>query len=484
MKPYKAFLFIGLTLIAILIALHYQGHLKWNANAFFMPPIPDNTSEIPIDLAIEELHEDTVRTDSLLSDSLSLALKVDSMKVVTPQKKQDANESKDFPYDDISSKIRASETSTFLNLRKIFQKSSSESTRIFLFGDSQLEGDFLAAALREKLQPIYGGNAPGLLAADNYFSEQHQLVVSLSKNWTQSERMKIKKGNQSILFRQASIENSSAWIRITRTKSFQLKDSYTQFQFFVVSQSKSRVVITNENDTIGDYALDGSLEVQSICLEFDQTPSDLKISVEAQGNFEVECLSLDARSGIFVDNIPLRGKISPQFSISDSTAIKKMFDLIDPDFFIFQFGANLIKYADDQTIAIYRKQSIQQIKLLQRWHPNVPILIMSISDIAHKTSDGVQSYSVIPKLKSIQYEIAMQYHCAFWDLDYYIQEEGGIINWTKSSPALARNDYLHFTRYGARKVGLKLADLILSEFDTTLILTNDIDSIRESNVPL
>ncbi|MFV0521538.1 MAG: hypothetical protein ACK5MI_03775 [Mangrovibacterium sp.] len=442
MKPYKAFIFIGLTLLLIVFTLYVEKQLNWNTFSSSNPTDENGN----IELSVEQDN-----------DTISL----------TPKENDLTQQS--FPYDTVTSNIRMLDHNIFKGLANRFMQADSlnRTARIFYMGDSQLEGDFLASTLRENLQNKYGGNGPGLIAADQYYSTLHQLVVSTSKNWKQSKRMVIPKGNKSLVFRHASIgaNDQEAWLKINRLNSLNPKEDYQQLRLFFVAGDSSRISIKSHNQPISNYRLGGSDSMQTTCLKLGKTPGNIEVSVNAAGYFEMECLSLDGSHGVYVDNIPLRGKATPLFNISDSTAMLNMCNALNPDLFILQFGANVIKYAGKKTNEVFRKQTINQIQLIKKWCPDAQILIISISDIAHRTAKGIVSYTNIASLKAIQYEIAMQYGCAFWDLDNYIKQEGGIVSWTKSNPALARNDYLHFTKYGARKIGTKLSELLLQEFE-------------------
>ncbi|MFV0554258.1 MAG: hypothetical protein ACK5LR_06085 [Mangrovibacterium sp.] len=374
-----------------------------------------------------------------------------------------------FPYDSIGEGIRMMDKQMFRNLSHLFEQAhhDNSSARILYMGDSQLEGDFLATQIRECFQKKYGGKGSGLIAADKYYSSHHQISVDISKNWKLSERMKIKRGNKSLLFRHASLtkKDGTAWIKINRLQALRLADDYRQLRLFFVSPSASHIKIKNQGQVISDIPVSGAAGLRTIRLEFESTPSKLEIEIDTEDYFELDCLSLDCSQGVYVDNIPLRGKASPLFSISDTTAMQGMCQMLQPDLFILQFGANAIKYTHENNISLFRQQTIEQIKLIQQWCPKAEVLLVSVSDIAHQTDTGLVSYDNIPQLKAVQYEIAMQYGCAFWDLEHYISQEGGIVKWATTSPSLARSDYLHFTKYGARKVGSKLSELLINELE-------------------
>lgn len=442
MKPYKVFLFVGVILLLVVAALYFQKQCHWNVLEYFRPAIEQNDLGSTLEQAADSLPSEAATIDSTLCR---------------------------FPYDSINGEIRMASKASFKSLGKRLTRADSLSSaaRVLYIGDSQLEGDFLTATLRQELQKKYGGKGPGLIAADQYYSDLHQLLMSTSNHWKQSERMTVCEGNKSLLFRHASLPKGgqSAWLKINRINRLGAAADYHQLRLFFVSSDSVEIRFTHREQVVAAYKLSGSEEMRYVQVELEDTPSSLKMEVSTTGYFEIDCLSLDSPQGIHVDNIPVRGKASPLFHISDSTAMRSMCSLLKPDLFILQFGANIIKYANRQTLEVFRRQTIEQVKIIQQWCPKAQILIVSISDIARKTSQGVVSYAEIDSLKAIQYEIAMQHGCAFWDLDYYMSQEGGVVQWASASPALARSDYLHFTKYGARKIGFKLSSLLIRELE-------------------
>ena len=128
--------------------------------------------------------------------------------------------------------------------------------------------------------------------------------------------------------------------------------------------------------------------------------------------------------------------------------------------FVLHFGVNLVPVqADDYPN--FRRNFQRQIDFLKRVSPDTPILIIGVSDMAQMHNGQFISYPNIPVIKHIQYEIAMQNHAAFWDLQAFMGGQGAMSRWVNADPALGRTDYVHFSDEGAEIVGQELSRILL-----------------------
>ncbi len=439
MKPIKVFIVIGSIVMFTLVMLFYF-----------------NSNTIPI----LNKHKQTTSTDSISEES-SPTLSEEEIKLAI----LDSLSKREFPYDSICNSIRTLNDTLFNSVANYFKllAGSNKQARILFLGDSQLEGDYWASAMRKTLQDEFGGASVGLVASDKFFSTQQSLNINLSKNWQQSSRMKIREQNQSIMFREATLNNDDGWIKISRLQTIKEQEDYTLLRLFFSNSESASITILANNDTIASYQLKKSLKLRSLKVAFPNTPTELDIKVESKGIFTMNALSLETPNGVIVDNIPIRGWSYAPFIKSEKIAMEGMLSMLKPQIILLSFGANTINATNQKQFDTFRDNTIAQIKHLKEWSPQSVILIVSVSNIAQKTQKGASIYSSIKDIKAIQYEIAMQYSCAFWDLDNYIEQEGGIVKWANCKPPLARSDYLHFTKFGAKNVGDELAKLLLEE---------------------
>ncbi len=437
MNPLKVFSLIGLTVIGVIIIIWWQENQV-------TPEVENLDTFTYIDTTSEQIIKDTAILNVTHLDTI--------------------NYTEVIPLDSVYGKLLIPNNNSF-NFISEKLRNNKEHIRITYFGDSQLEGDFLCSTIRMALQDKYGGKGPGLIAADQYYSNEHKLSISLSGNWKQSERMKITKDNSSILFRHASIYSDKGKININRLKLTGTSKDYNVIKLFFISKSSAKINISSKDSVYCNKLIDGSSKAKELCINLTTTPTKLEIEIDATGEFIINGISLESKTGIHIDNIPIRGQAFPPLTSSDTTLIKSFFSMLPSDLFFLQFGANYVSCSSEKLIHKYISNTETQIKLIKKWHPNAAIIIIGISDIAKKTTGKYISYPSVSKIKLAQYQLATNNNCGFWDLDYFIKENGGIITWANSKPALARQDYLHFTKYGARKIGAEISKLLISELE-------------------
>lgn len=336
--------------------------------------------------------------------------------------------------------------------------------RVLYFGDSQIEGDRITATLRNQFQGRFGGAGPGLIAADKYYHTGHQLIMNRSDNWKLADFMDRKEPNPSLLFRNAKLTagDGEGWFRINRLKFSKPKPDFSVLKLFLLSTGPCHINIEADG-VLTDTLISTNLNhLQCIQIPFQQTPNNLRIHFLPSDSLTVTSLSLESPAGLLVDNISLRGLSYPTFTRSDRQALKNMLDEMNPSLFILHFGVNLVPWPSND-YALFRRSFTRQIRFLKEHCPSAPILIIGVSDMSQRVEGAFVSYPNIQQIKQLQHEIAIETHCAFFDLEAYMGGPGSMVDWVTAQPPLARTDYTHFTGEGAEKIGLELTRLLLDE---------------------
>ena len=337
--------------------------------------------------------------------------------------------------------------------------------RIVYFGDSQIEGDRITSQLRKKMQEQFGGKGPGLIPADAFYSTAHQLIVNRSDNLAPVLSAQHPANNPSLLFRHSRLvsDDDDGWLRINRIRFLAPQPDYTRLKLFV-TRADSCTLRIKSSETETDTLLCGlTRQAQPVTISFEQTPDELKIQFFPTDSVTVTALSLESPSGVMVDNISLRGLCYPPFIQSDTLALQTMLAEIQPSLFVLHFGVNLVPWPSDDYSA-FRRNFSKQIRFLKRQCPNVPILIIGVSDMAHQQEGKFEPYTNIHQIKQLQKKIAANTGCIFWDLEAFMGGPGSMINWVGATPALGRKDYTHFTEAGAKKIGDELFRLLMQEY--------------------
>jgi len=455
MKPFRAFLFLSSVLCLLFLVALYQS--KSNQEQLHRPvlQIPIEGSRFEPDTIQRPIYQPgPMDPDSLPPPFDKRFTESERIEIPEAENLIFANDDS-VRFSSIAEKLFASDT---LN----------HPVRILYYGDSQIENDHITSALRESLQKRYGGRGPGLIAPELYYNPPHQLFMTLSENWQKQSLETMEGRNKSIILKSALAagSNENFWFRINRLRFLSPREDYNQIRFFIYCSDTSYVELFRSGNSIFNDQIDSIHQILDFSIPLLKTPGDLKISFTTKDSLWVEALSLESKSGIFVDNIALRGVPYPPFSESDQEALNLMTQKLSPDLFILQFGVNVVPYPA-KNYHIFRSRFDHQIKVIRQLCPRVPILIVGVSDMAHRLEGEFVSYENIDQIKQIQFEVAMENHCAFWDLEKFMGGPGSMINWVNANPTLGRTDYIHFTEKGADKIGHELARIFISEFETS-----------------
>lgn len=339
--------------------------------------------------------------------------------------------------------------------------------RIIYFGDSQIENDRITDALRTKFQERYGGKGPGFVPLDQFYNLTHQLMIEISKNWVIKTFQDKDFNNKSLLFKNTLLTKSAGqgWFRIKRIKSLNPKPDFQLMKLYYSAKDSCRVRVKVGRETIYTGYLSPDNEISTLDFQFSRTPDDIRFDFTAHDTLIITGLSFETKTGVLVDNVALRGLSYPIFESSDQERVKQMIDQVNVGLFVLHFGVNLVPYLSDD-FQFFKRQYQKQIAFMKRVRPEVPILIIGVSDMAEKQDGQFRSYRNIPAIKAIQYEIAMENQAVFWDLQAFMGGEGGMVNWVKANPSLSRKDYTHFSKQGATIIGNELAKMILNELKT------------------
>lgn len=458
MKPFRAFLFVTSVLILIFLisfieSKRGQEYLFGQARDFANGPTTETDSAFQ--------SEPEQLPDSLASDSTLSSNSTDSIKPHLAFQPTIPNGSGlIFPPGD---------TLRLQALSNLLQNAASghRQVRILYYGDSQIESDHVTSTLRKNLQQRFGGHGPGLIAPDKYYNPAHQLVMTLSDNWQVWLPKDQSCQNRSIIFRNAlAVQNDEqVWFRINRLRSLRVEEDYQQVRLFLYSNESSRVELLNSAKPVMEEQIDSTRQICAVSENFKRTPDDLKMAITPNDSLYVTGISLESPSGVFVDNIALRGLSYPPFSQSDKQSLNQMFGQLHPGMFILQFGVNVVPYQNGDP-KYFKSQFNRQVRWLRQSFPDTPILVIGVSDMAHKVDGEFVSYENIHRIKQIQYEVAMTNQCLFWDLEQYMGGPGSMIQWVDNIPALGRKDYVHFSEKGAERIGNELSKLIIDELQT------------------
>ena len=373
--------------------------------------------------------------------------------------------------------------------------------RIAYFGDSIIEGDLVSGTLRKELQALYGGQGVGLVGITSIVNRFRKTIIhSFSPNWQSISFMNkssvplgilghtyipqsFQVKERTITPEEVATDDSlatadttavvepqkvkervpyggPAWVGYAGTSFAGGATTFSNIRlFYSKAPEETQITVIYDGETRTQHTLIPSDELQVLNLSPSSSIKKIRLEFPAHKPVHVYGLSFDQPTGIYVDNISIRGFSGMYFSRIPSHLLDAFARYLNYDLVILQYGEN-VSSPKTTNYDFYRKGMIKSVEHIKASLPNVPILIISAHDRSVKTASGYQTSPDIPILVQTQSQVAEETGSAFWNL---FSEMGGLnsmSNWVNASPALASKDYTHFTVRGAAKVGQMLLKVI------------------------
>lgn len=370
-----------------------------------------------------------------------------------------------------------------VRLSKLFDrlaaKEAGEKIRILHYGDSQIEGDRISGFVRNALQTEAGGSGPGLIPAIQAIPTL-AIKQSDSGNWSRYTRYGRKDSTithsgyglmmafnrftpalPDSLLKDSLVE---AWFEYSPNRStYSRNRKYTQAHlYFGNNQKPFTLTVTADGVEIlkETIAATGNSGYRSIPLG--GTPDVLRFTLSGTDSPDVYGVSLESGSGLYLDNLAMRGSSGTIFKRVDKGQLQSQYNSLDVELFILQFGGNTVPYIEDYNAARrYGKWFESQIRYLQSMVPNASVVVIGPSDMSTKV--GTQ-YVTRPFLEDVRDALKLAAYrtgSGFWDIYEVMGGRNSMKSWVESDPPLAATDYTHFTPKGAKR----MAELFVRALD-------------------
>ena len=357
-------------------------------------------------------------------------------------------------------------------------KDNNDLIRILHYGDSQIEGDRITSLIRNKLQTNFGGIGPGLVSATTENNFALTLKHEYSNNWKLHRpfgkgRERIDNKRYGILMQYSTYTNTqkdtneySAWIKLETTKiSYYKTRKYKQCMMLYRNTEKPVTVnIFDEDSLIISEELKISNDLNIAYWNFIDSPKNLEIQFKGQGTPEIYAFSLDGLNGVAVDNIPMRGSSGLEFTKTDLSFLQNSIIRLGVKMVIVEFGVNVVP----SVFSNYRYYQIgiyNQLMALKKMIPNLPIVVIGLSDMSKKVGDNYMSYTNIELIRNAQKKAAFKANCAFWDMYEAMGGENSMPSWVFAKPALAEKDFTHFNHRGSKIIAEMFYNSFMYEYN-------------------
>ena len=315
--------------------------------------------------------------------------------------------------------------------------------RVLHYGDSQIEEDRITMQIREALQSRYGGKGVGLMPLA-------QTIPTLTVKQT--------------------LYMSGKYVSPLQGPRRYLVYSYKRDQ-----RADGLYGPMGQMSEMNDSLVSGSEDIEMIAhpivnnalYERWQVFADSSVhysisgdTVQLKGRGNVYGLSQESKTGVIVDNIPMRGCIGVVFTKMDSVQLSTFYREQNVKLIIMQFGGNAIpSNKNPGTIQAIVKGLRQQVRYLQQCAPDASILFIGPSDMLTQADGEWKTYEMVPYMDRLLRKMALEENIGYFSLFRYMGGAGSMVRWQEVG--LAGADGVHFNRAGAKKAGSAVANWIL-----------------------
>lgn len=484
MKPIHTLSFVlgVITLLAGVMWLVPDDGFEVGEMTFHMPTFPEMIVGDDVEYAdVSEIISQQFEIDSLVNIELDTIAGDTVVEVIHRA-----------DYDTLVQSIQRIEMSDLgkENLYRFFDHLKSDSlVRIMHYGDSQIEGDRITSFIRNKLQVKFGGTGVGLrpaLQPYDYVFSANQLN---SGNW---KRYPIYgKVDSTVEHRRYGVMGAFSRYALLASDTIPFKDSIIYEAEMNVSKSDISYKRTREYENMrlfyghakspvaiqllacGDTVLTDTLLADTTyavleCVLPDSTTS-VTLKFLGYDSPDIYGIELASKKGIIVDNIALRGSSGTIFTKANYQHSLKMYNDLNPKFFILQFGGNVIPYIKDKkAIERYGRWFGSQIRRINSLCPDAAILVIGPSDMSTKKKDKYITYNHLPDVVETLKQVALENGCSYWDMYEAMGGHNSMPSWVHAQPELARPDYVHFSARGARLIANMFYNALILEYNNYL----------------
>lgn len=349
-------------------------------------------------------------------------------------------------------------------LFEALERAEQEPVRVVHYGDSQIEEDRITGTIRERLQARFGGNGPGMMPA------RRRSTPRMGGNSTAELDRYFNYGDAS---HRAGIRQYGPFADFTRL------DTVATFSFYPVrskdkgqhSFERMTLVAGNVRSTVSATSRGDRRTVEPgggplTFVRYELPDSTTRASLTLAGYADLYGILLDSKTGVRVDNVAMRGCSGTIFTTMDPAQLRSFYETENVRLILLQYGGNSVPYLKtDKGISTYLASIRKQIRFLQGLAPDARIVFVGPSDMSTTVNGKRQTY---PRLSGIVDSLKVSANAcgaAYWDIYGVMGGENSMVQWVKSSPALAGPDYVHFTLAGSKKVGDMFCDAFFLYYD-------------------
>jgi hypothetical protein len=349
------------------------------------------------------------------------------------------------------------------NFFKALDSKSKKTVRVAFFGDSYIEGDIFSADLRRNLQSQYGGKGVGFMPLSSQIASFRKTVKHSFSGWNSQSIINSNDYSTIGISGYGFCPDKGAW-----TKYSCVKMPHLEF----VEQANLIYYLPKGNASLS-YRINDEKESRTVDLESSPKIARYDITADSIGTIQFNFLSdnrnlcvygisLQAKSGVVVDNFSLRGSPGTTLKFLPENTLKQTDSLLGYNLIILQYGLNVMS-ANRINYSTYQKGMQETVEHLKKCFPRSSILLLSVGDRSMKRDGEYVTMPGVPAMVSCQQAVCAETGIVFWNLFEAMGGNGSMVKMVKTEPSKASKDYTHLNFEGGKYLGEILFKSIMFE---------------------
>ncbi len=330
--------------------------------------------------------------------------------------------------------------------------SKKSQIRVAHFGDSALEGDLVTSYLRNKFQQKFGGKGVGFVpitSEDINFRETTK--IRFSDDWITASITGSNPDNISVgIAGKTFINSDGSWVKYEAVPKFRTVRSFDVARvFYSNAKANSFIKYSLNNAAEKSIPLTTGKRIKDLVIERKYSTS-LKLAFPVEKSAYFYGVSLESKTGVYIDNFPLRGNSGVDLKKIPQENLKEFDSLFNYKLVILEFGLNILS-GRKTNFNKYEKDMVEVINEFKELFPETSFLLIGVHDKCIKRRKNFVTDPAIKKLVQTQKRIVEKTNIAFWNLYEAMGGENSMADWVNANPPLAYSDYIHFNTLGTKE---------------------------------
>lgn len=333
-------------------------------------------------------------------------------------------------------------------LFKELENADNKRVRILHYGDSQLEEDRMTFIIRDSLQKMFGGDGQGMMPARSHhtFSMTGNANGSITRYMIFAPERRCG-GNKYGPFGDFVRLYGSVRLNYRQSNRKDVKRRYFNEVTVVAGNTSGKGLAV----TLGDSTIRFNAGENLVRAVFSVPDSSDKVSVNISGTGDIYGVLMDTKTGVAVDNIPMRGCSGTIFTAMNADQLHSYYEEENVRLIFLQYGGNSVPViTNSKHVSKYCGTIRRQIDYIQSLAPKAKIVFIGPSDM------GKRTWNMIPQLVDSLICTANSCGAAYWDIFGAMGGKNSMASWVNKG--LAATDYIHFSTKGSKLMASRIAD--------------------------